>query len=182
MGATTQFSASESADALAFLGMAGLDTASMDATWCAGPAAASNGTAQTADIRHNILSGFGLEINQLGRLNDVLAGGPVSNTSVEQLGGVQYVGPVASAGCRWKRPPPWASLPTPVSRAAGRYRMRGALSHSEPTADVSPGWTLGVTIRRHGSMEPSLTSWRPQIRRRRRQRHADDFRVRPAPE
>lgn len=62
--------------------------------------AASSGMdlARAADIASNVLSGFGLEADETGRVADVLAAGASSaNTSVEQLGGaMQYVAPVAN--------------------------------------------------------------------------------------
>src|SRR5690625_2287931 len=62
--------------------------------------AASSGMdlARAADIASNVLSGFGMEAKEAGRVADVLAAGAASaNTNVEQLGGaMQYVAPVAN--------------------------------------------------------------------------------------
>lgn len=165
MGATTSFSASEAADALAFLGMAGLDAnESMSALPGILDLAAAGGMelATTADIATNVLSGFGLEIDQLGRLNDTLAeAARSSNTSVEQLGGgFQYVGPVASA----------AGLSLEETAAAlgiladagiqgekGGTALRGALSRLlQPTAQVQGTLDdLGVSVlEADGAMRP----------------------------
>ena len=101
LGKTTQFSASQAADAMGFLGMAGFDTeqimAAMPATL---DLAAAGGLelAQAADIASNVLSGFGAEASEMGRFSDVMAAGFTnSNTSLEQLGtAMAYVAPVAS--------------------------------------------------------------------------------------
>lgn len=101
MGSTTQFSASESAAAMEFLGMAGLDTTQiMDALPGTLSLAAAGGLelADAADISTNILSGMNMEVSELGHLNDVLADASRSaNTDVQQLGmGMKQVAPVAS--------------------------------------------------------------------------------------
>lgn len=165
MGSTTQFTATQAADALGFLSMAGLGVSeSMEAL----PgvldlaAAGSLELADAADISTNVLAGFGLEINQLGRLNDVLAlASSSANTNVQQLGhGFQYVGPVASA----------AGLSLEETAAAlgmmadagiqgekGGTALRGALSRLlQPTSQVQDKLDdLGVTIQdSSGKMRP----------------------------
>jgi TP901 family phage tail tape measure protein len=102
LGATTQFSASQAADAMGFLAMAGF---SVDDIMSALPgtlelAAAGNlDLARAADIASNVLSGFGLEAAEIARVNDVLALASISaNTNVEQLGNAfKFVAPVAAA-------------------------------------------------------------------------------------
>lgn len=102
MGLTTVFSASESAKALSFLAMAGFDvTESTKAL----PgvlqlaAAAQIDLATAADITSNVLSGYGFEVKQITRVNDVMAKAFTSaNTNLEQLGeAMKLAGPVASA-------------------------------------------------------------------------------------
>jgi TP901 family phage tail tape measure protein len=102
LGATTQFSASQAADAMGFLAMAGFKAneviAAMPGTLqLAASAQMDLGT--TADIVSNILSGYGLKVEELGRVNDVLVKAfTASNTNLEQLGeAMKYAGPVASA-------------------------------------------------------------------------------------
>ena len=102
LGATTAWSASESAAAMQYLGMAGLDTneileATPQMLSLASAGAMELGTA--ADIATNVLSGFNLEVSDLAHVSDVLAqAASSSNTSVEQLGhAMAYVGPVASS-------------------------------------------------------------------------------------
>lgn len=104
LGSTTQYSASEAADALGYLSMAGFDaTESLDSL----PgvlnlaAAGSIELAEAADIASNILSGYGLSADKIGDVNDVLAKTFTStNTTLSSLGETfKYVGPVgASAG------------------------------------------------------------------------------------
>ena len=165
MGSTTAFSASESADALAFLGMAGLDAQqSMEALPGILDLAAAGGMelATTADIATNVLSGFGLEVDQLARLNDVLAeAARSSNTSVEQLGGgFQYVGPVASAaGMSLEETAATLGMlaDAGIQGEQGGTALRGALSRLlSPTSEVQSKLDdLGVTISEaDGSMRP----------------------------
>lgn len=102
MGKSTVFSATESAQAMTYLGMAGWDTQQMMAGL---PGvlnlAASNGTdlALTADIVTDSLSGFGMEASEAGRMADVMAAASTSaNTNVEMMGETfKYVAPIAGA-------------------------------------------------------------------------------------
>lgn len=100
LGATTMFSASQAAEGMKFLGMAGFNTrqimAAMPATLSLA-AAGGLGLAQAADIASNSLSGFGIAAEQMGRVSDVLAAAASrSNTSVAQLGdALSYAAPSA---------------------------------------------------------------------------------------
>lgn len=102
LGATTQFSASEAADAMGFLAMAGFKA---DEILGAMPdtlnlaAAAQMDLARTADIVSNILTGYGLEVEQLAHANDVLVKAMTSaNVDLSMLGeSMKYVGPIATA-------------------------------------------------------------------------------------
>ncbi|MCJ8138436.1 phage tail tape measure protein [Falsirhodobacter halotolerans] len=101
LGRTTQFSASQAADGMSFLAMAGFD---VDQILTAMPgtlqlaAAAQMDLASAADTASNILSGFGKDVGELSHVNDVLAKTFTStNTSMQQLGdAMSYVGPIAS--------------------------------------------------------------------------------------
>jgi len=102
MGSTTEFSASQAAGGLRFLGMAGFSaTESITAM----PAvldlatSASMGLAEAADTASNIMSAFGIAATDASDVADVLAAAATSaNTSVSQLGtAMAFVGPVASA-------------------------------------------------------------------------------------
>lgn len=101
LGATTQFSASQAADAMGFLGQAGFDANEiMQAMPATLNLAAAGGLelAAAADIASNILSGFGANASDLGYYADVMAMGFTnSNTSLEGLGNAMaMVAPVAS--------------------------------------------------------------------------------------
>src|SRR5690625_3595065 len=101
LGATTQFSASQAADAMSFLSMAGFD---VNQTMTAMPAvlnlaaAAQLDMAQSADIASNIMAGFNMDASELSGAVDVLAKSfTSSNTDLSQLGeAMKMVGPVAS--------------------------------------------------------------------------------------
>ena len=102
LGRTTQFSASQAGEAMGFLAQAGFDAndilGAMPGTLQLASAAQLDlGTA--ADTVSNILSGYGLEVSELGRVNDVLVKTFTSaNTNLQQLGeAMKYAGPVASA-------------------------------------------------------------------------------------
>lgn len=102
MGRTTIFSATESAEALAFMSQAGLDAADqVDALPKVLELAAAGmlDIAQAADIVTNVMAGAGLEVEDLGRANDVLTVAFTSaNTNLQQLAqGFKFVGPVASS-------------------------------------------------------------------------------------
>ena len=90
MGATTQFSATEAADALGFMALAGWDA---NESTAALPGvlnlAASSGMelAAASDMVTDYLSAFGEEADQAGRMADVLSYAQAnSNTTAQQLG------------------------------------------------------------------------------------------------
>ncbi len=102
LGRTTEFSASQAGEAMGFLAQAGFNAndvlGAMPGTLQLASAAQLDlGTA--ADTVSNILSGYGLEVSELGRVNDVLVKTFTSaNTNLQQLGeAMKYAGPVASA-------------------------------------------------------------------------------------
>lgn len=101
LGATTQFSASEAAEGMRFLGMAGLDTQQIMAAMPSmlDMALASDidlGTA--ADIGSNILSGFRLPAEEMRRVADVLSlTAASSNVDIRMMGeSMKYAAPIAS--------------------------------------------------------------------------------------
>lgn len=89
MGAETQFSASQAADAMAFLGMAGFKTNQiLEATPAILDLAAASGTdlARSADIASNIMGGFGLKAKDMTRIADTLAATTAgANVDMEML-------------------------------------------------------------------------------------------------
>jgi TP901 family phage tail tape measure protein len=102
LGSSTEFSATQAADGLTFLAMAGFEAAEAMA---AIPAvldlatASGMGLAQAADTASNIMSGFGIAAQNAANVADVLAAASSrSNTSVTQLGGaMSTVAPIAKA-------------------------------------------------------------------------------------
>ncbi len=101
LGASTSFTAQDAAQGQGFLAMAGFTP---DAIKSAMPGmlslakAAGEELGATADIGSNILTGFKLKSDQMGRAGDVLtATFTRSNTNLQMLGDtMKYVGPVVS--------------------------------------------------------------------------------------
>lgn len=99
MGATTKFSASESAEALKYMAMAGWDTNQMlDGLDGVMNLAAASGEelGLVSDIVTDALTAFGMEAKQAGEFADLLASASSnSNTNVGMLGeSFKYVAPV----------------------------------------------------------------------------------------
>lgn len=105
---TTEFTARQVADAMGFMGMAGMKTNQIFEATPAVLQLASAGmvdVASAADTVTNIMAGYGLKTEDLNNANNVLvATFTNSNTSLQQLGqSFKYVGPVAkSAGVQFK--------------------------------------------------------------------------------
>jgi|GEM_PF-1015035 len=102
LGRTTMFTASEVADGMGFLAMAGFNVdqvmGSMENTL--NLAAAGNmELGRSADIVSNILTGYGKDVEDLEKISDILVGTFTrSNTSLDQLGSAfTYAGPIAAA-------------------------------------------------------------------------------------
>ena len=101
LGATTRFTATEAAEGMAFLGMAGFNAqkilaAMPDMLNLATAGIMDLGTA--ADIASNIMTAFHMKAEESGRMADLLAtAASATNTNVQQLAeGMKYVGPVAA--------------------------------------------------------------------------------------
>ena len=102
LGEKTQFTASQAADAMSYLGMAGWKTNQIMAGMpgLLNLAAAGNiDLARTADIVSDNLTAFGLDAEKAGHIADVYAIAITStNTNVEMLGDtMKYAAPVARA-------------------------------------------------------------------------------------
>ncbi|MDK1473613.1 phage tail tape measure protein [Streptomyces sp. 549] len=102
MGSTTQFSAVEAANAMEFLGMAGFKTTDIMAALpdvLSLAAAGNTDLATTADIASNIMSGFGIEASEMGRVADVMAATAAgANVDMRMLGeSMKYAAPLARA-------------------------------------------------------------------------------------
>jgi len=102
LGATTQFSASQAADGMAFLAQAGFKT---EQIMSAIPqvlnlaAASEMDLARSADIASNIMGAFNIKADKMGRVSDVLATVTASsNVNMEQLAeSMKKVAPQAEA-------------------------------------------------------------------------------------
>ncbi|MBM7581074.1 TP901 family phage tail tape measure protein, partial [Jeotgalibacillus terrae] len=102
LGATTQYSASEAAEGMSYLAMAGFD---VNETIAAMPgvlnlaAASQESLGVSADIVSNILSGFGMNATESGDAVDVLVKAmSTANTDLPMLGdAMKYVAPVAAS-------------------------------------------------------------------------------------
>lgn len=102
LGRTTRFTAQEAAEGLRRLGMAGLDASeSIKAlpSVLQLSAAGALDFSRAADISTNIMSGYGLEAEDLTRVNDILVQGMTNtNSTLEELGvAFSYVGPIAKS-------------------------------------------------------------------------------------
>ena len=108
LGRETRFTASQVAGAQGFLAMAGFDPskimASVPGTLQLATAAQMD-LATAADIVSNVMTGYGMEASELGRINDTLVTAfTSSNTNLQQLGdAMTYAGSVAkSAGVEFE--------------------------------------------------------------------------------
>ena len=102
LGATTNWSASQAAEGMQFLAMAGFSTQQTIAAMPGMLDLASAGATDlgsAADIASNILTGFNLKAEQMGRLGDVLTNTfTTSNTNLSMLGEtMKYVAPIAAS-------------------------------------------------------------------------------------
>ena len=102
LGLATKFTAEEAAAGMSFLAMAGFKTNEIIAAMPSVlqlAAAANLDLASAADITSNILTGYGMKVEELNRANDVLVKAFTSaNTDLTQLGqAMKFVGPVASS-------------------------------------------------------------------------------------
>ncbi|MDR2141746.1 MAG: phage tail tape measure protein [Deltaproteobacteria bacterium] len=102
LGAETEFSGSQAAQGFEYLAMAGFNVEKMIKALPGTMALATAGTVDlgtAADITTGVLTGMGLEVEQLGRVNDVLVKTFSSSTqNLADLGeAFSYLGPVAVA-------------------------------------------------------------------------------------
>ncbi|MDO4305983.1 MAG: phage tail tape measure protein [Eubacteriales bacterium] len=102
MGATTKFTAAESAEAFNYMAMAGWKTQDMTAGIggiLSLAAASGESLGTTSDIVTDALTAFGLKANSAGHFADVMAQASANaNTNVSMLGeSFKYVAPIAGA-------------------------------------------------------------------------------------
>jgi TP901 family phage tail tape measure protein len=102
LGSTTQFSATQAADAMGFLAMAGFNTTqilgAMPGTLQLA-AAAQMELADAADIVSNVLTGYQMDVSELSRVNDTLVKTFTrTNVNLSMLGqAMKVVGPLAAS-------------------------------------------------------------------------------------
>jgi TP901 family phage tail tape measure protein len=102
MGASTQYSATEAANALTYLAMAGFKVEDQIAALPAVLNAAAAGgidLASASDLVSNVMTGFGISSQETGKAVDVMVKTMnTANTNLPQLAGaMKYVGPVAKS-------------------------------------------------------------------------------------
>lgn len=102
LGETTQFSATQAAEGMVYLGMAGFKTKQIISAMPAMLAlagAGGTGLAETADIISDDLTAFGMSAEQAGHMADVFAETITnSNTDIRMMGEtMKYAAPVAKA-------------------------------------------------------------------------------------
>ncbi|MFM2477330.1 phage tail tape measure protein [Celerinatantimonas sp. MCCC 1A17872] len=102
LGASTQYTAVDAANAQGFLAMAGFNPKAIRQTMPSMLNLAKAGNldlGETADISSNILSGFGLQSSEMTRVADVLTKTSItSNTNLQMLGQtMKFMAPVAKA-------------------------------------------------------------------------------------
>ena len=102
LGATTSFSASEAAEGMKYLAMAGFNSNQIISSMPGLLDMARAGVidlGKASDISSNILSAFGISAGEMGRVADTLTMAfTTSNTTLESLGyTMKYVGPIARA-------------------------------------------------------------------------------------
>lgn len=102
LGSTTVWSSSQAAEGMQYLAMAGFNTEQMLKSMPGMLSLASAGQIDlgaAADISSNILTGFGLKAEDMGRVGDVLTNAfTSSNTSLESLGAtMKYAAPIAKS-------------------------------------------------------------------------------------
>ncbi|MFE7462248.1 phage tail tape measure protein [Nocardiopsis terrae] len=167
LGASTQYSASEAADAMGFLAMAGFET---DTIMTALPgtldlaAAGAIDLAEAADIASNILTGYGFQAEELGRVNDVLSKTfTSSNVNMTQLGySFKYIAPIAnSAGLQFEEVAAAVGLlgNAGIQGEQAGTTLRGAISRLiQPTGAVKELLDdLGVSVQDSSGQMRDLT-------------------------
>jgi TP901 family phage tail tape measure protein len=153
LGATTRYTATEAAQGLEFLALAGFSTteaieAIPEVLNLAQAAAIDLGTA--ADIVTNIMAGYGIEVENLSKSNDVLtATFTNSNTDLQQLGDAfKYVGPVAkSLGLDLEET---ASILGVLGNAGYQAQMGGTALRNILVALVAPAGNMGKMMKELG--------------------------------
>ncbi|MFG2678297.1 phage tail tape measure protein [Streptomyces sp. NPDC048392] len=153
LGATTKFSASEAADGMGFLAMAGFKAKDIMSAMPGVLSLASAGNmdlAMSADIASNILTGYGFKTQQTSRVVDVMAKTFTStNTNLEQLGeAFKYAGPVThAAGVKFEETAAAIGL---MGNAGIQASMAGTALRGAVTRLLSPTAKVAKTLDKLG--------------------------------
>ena len=153
LGRTTAFSATQSADAMGFLAMAGFKSNEIVGAMpsvLSLAAAAQMDLGEAADITSNIMTGFGMEVSDLNRINDVLVKGMTSaNVDLTMLGeSMKYVGPVAaSAGMQFEETAAAVAL---LGNAGIQGSMAGTALRGAMTRLLTPSEEAAATMQKLG--------------------------------
>lgn len=163
LGATTQFSASEAAEAMNFLAMAGMKVndiiAAMPKTLQLASAAQLD-MASAADIVTNILSGYNKPVSELSHVTDVLVKAFTSaNTDLRQLSeAMKYAGPTAAtAGVQFEEAAAALGLMgnAGIQASMAGTSLRGAISRMLSANVQKKAKELGITFTDiHGRLLP----------------------------
>lgn len=137
LGRTTTYTAREAADAMGFLGLAGFKTSEILGAMpkvLQLAASAQLDVASAADITAKTMRGYGLEVEELGRVNDVMVKSfTMANTDLTQLGeAFKMAGPVANvAGMEFEETSAALSLMADAGFQAtlGGTALRGAIAN-----------------------------------------------------
>lgn len=147
------FSANEAAQALDFLAMAGFNASQATEALPGVLSLAAAGNmelADAADIASNVLTGYGMEANQITKVNDVMVSAFTgANVNLRQMGDAfKYVGPVAkSAGVQFEE----AAAATALLGNAGlQGEMGGTALRGAITKLLKPSGEAAATIQALG--------------------------------
>ena len=165
LGKTTSFSASEAADAMGFLAMAGFKTSEVIGAMPGVlelAAAAQMDLASAADITSNIMTGYGQTTEDLARTNNILVQAmTTANVDLRMLGeSMKYVGPVAkSAGVSFEEATATIALfgNAGIQGSMAGTALRGAISKLlNPTSKAAKEMrTLGINaLDTEGNLRP----------------------------
>lgn len=153
LGRTTQYTASQAGDAQNFLAMAGLRSndilGAMPHTLTLA-ASAQMDLGRSADIVTNIMTGYGMKVEELGRVNDVLVKAFTSaNTDLTDLGvAFKYAGTVARAsGVEFEESAAALAL---MGNAGIQGSMAGTSLRGAMTRMLSPTKAVQKAMRRAG--------------------------------
>jgi TP901 family phage tail tape measure protein len=153
MGATTRYTATEAAQALKQLSQAGF---TVNESTRALPKVLQLAQAgfldigEAADITTNVMKGYGMQVSDLGRVNDVLvAAFTNANTNLSQLGtAFAYVGPLAkSAGIEFEET---ASLLAALAQSGYKSTKAGMVLRNGLVNLLNPTTKAGEAIKRMG--------------------------------